>query len=38
MKKEYISLEINLLFLAREDVITTSPSDNDLVSGDIFNK
>lgn len=36
MKKEYSSLIMELLFLAYEDVITTSPSDDDLISDDIF--
>lgn len=34
MKKEYISLEIALLFMDNMDVITTS--DNDVMSDDIF--
>ena len=36
MKKEYISLEIELLFLAREDIVCTSPTDFDITSDDIF--
>ena len=34
MKKEYISLEIELFFLSNQDVITSS--FDDLVSDDIF--
>ena len=34
MKKEYISLEIELFFLSNQDVITMS--SNDLVGEDIF--
>ncbi len=34
MKKEYLSLEIELFFLANNDVITTS--SNDLTSDDVF--
>ena len=38
MKKEYISLEIELFFLNNQDVITSSDSqaDNDIVGSDIF--
>ena len=42
MKKEYNSLEIRLMYLCEEDVITTSgsasntPSDNDIIGDDIF--
>lgn len=38
MKKEYLQLEIELLFLDKQDIVTASDSqaDNDIVSGDIF--
>ena len=36
MKKEYSSLEIELFFLANEDVITTSPTDFDVTGPDVF--
>jgi hypothetical protein len=38
MKKEYISLEIELFFLNNQDVITASDwqADNDIVGSDIF--
>lgn len=35
MKKKYISLEVELVFLENEDIITAS-SDNDLTASDIF--
>ena len=34
MKKEYISLEIELFFLSNQDVITSS--FNDVIGDDIF--
>ena len=36
MKKEYISLEVELIILDNQDIVTTS--DNDVIGGDdIFN-
>ena len=37
MKKEYISLEVELIFLQEQDIVTTSPGDNaDVMGSDIF--
>lgn len=35
-KKQYISVRIETILLDRKDVITTSPSDNDVNKDDIF--
>ena len=37
MKKEYISLELELIFLQEQDIVTASPvDDNDVPGSDIF--
>ncbi len=34
--KQYISLEIQLIFLENTDIVTASVGDNDITSDDIF--
>ena len=36
MKKEYISLEVDLLYLDAQDIVTASNDENDIFGDDIF--
>ena len=35
-KKEYISLEVDLLYLDAQDIVTASNDENDIFGDDIF--